>query len=151
MRHNEDHVRYDWDISFPRPCVLHFKEAMRKSIIGVLGILLVLAFACRPKEEDGALSGCERTKLSSRDSGVLTGIIAEWDKPGGIVAYGGLWVIDSGNDTIIFRVEPNLTENFDEAKLRKGGCVTVTYSREIVEEDGIELNRFYYAGRLEYQ
>lgn len=123
---------------------------MKRCINGVLGFLLVTAFACQPKGGDGAQSDCDQTKLSALDSGVLTGIIADWEKPSAIVKYGGLWVVDSERDTIIFRVEPNKTANFAESKLRKGRCVTVTYSREIVEEDGVELNRFYYADRLEY-
>lgn len=127
---------------------------MKMCFVCMFTILLVFSCSCQKnsKEQLGQLqSGCIRTKLSVNDStGVLIGNISMWDKPNALVTYGGLWVVDKDNETIIFRVEPNQTKNFKCDNLEIGQCIKVTYSREIVEEDGIELNRFYYATRLDY-
>jgi hypothetical protein len=98
---------------------------------------------------------CARDAFSAADSsGVFSGLIAGISelKKSSIQRY--LSLTDVAGDTIVFRVLLENTDaptaNIDKSKIVEGKCVTVHYVREIVEEDGIELNRFYYATRLDY-
>lgn len=94
---------------------------------------------------------CSDDQFVRADSaGVITGKIAKWSEKHVAMSSRGLWLIDKNGDTALFRVEPDETDNVDEAKLVVGKCVKVTYKTEVVEEDGVELNRFFHATRLDY-
>jgi len=69
-------------------------------------------------------------------------------------AHRYLLLEDVDGDTVSFYIHLDNTDkptkNVIEEKLETGSCVRVYYETDIVEEDGIELNRFYYADSLEY-
>jgi hypothetical protein len=121
-------------------------------IICIMVLLFGLACQSNGKTSRSApQSPCPIEKFNKTDSTVnFTGTVAFWDKPSAMVSYGGLYLTDKNNDTIIFRVEPGEVDGFFEDSLKPGKCVTVNYATEIVEEDGIELNRFYHAKKLAY-
>jgi hypothetical protein len=88
--------------------------------------------------------------VRSDSAGVITGKLAKWSEKHIAMSSRGLWLIDADGDTALFRVEPDETDNLNETKLVIGHCVKVTYKTEVVEEDGIELNRFFHVTRLDY-
>lgn len=125
--------------------------------------LLTLAFivSCQSNESQSRVvpekleSDCRQEAFVGSDtSGVFSGIVARLSelKKSSIQRY--LSLSDSSGDTIVFGIfldnTDTPTENVDEAKLEVGKCVIVHYATDIVEENSIELSRFYYATRLDY-
>lgn len=94
---------------------------------------------------------CASQEFIANDSGgVFTGRILGLTGNSLNSLHRYLMLADRSGDTLDFKVRPDLIENFDEDKLQVGGCVTVSYKTEIIEEDGIELNRFYNATHFDY-
>jgi hypothetical protein len=124
------------------------------SILLIIISLFSTAAFCHKSSGHAAKNGieketCPQTEFNKNDSaGELTGTAIKLTEMKKYKTSRSLFVNDKSNDTIIFRIEPDEVEGFFEDSLRSGKCVTVKYVTEIVDEDGVELNRFFHAKKI---
>ena len=124
-------------------------------------LAFVLLFCCQANENQKS-SGAQAVKpdslgksfIGSEIAGVFSGTVAKLSELKNSSVQRYLSLCDGSGDTIVFRIflanTDSPTANVIESKLGFGMCVKVHYVTEIVEEDGVEFNRFYYATRLDY-
>ena len=134
---------------------------MYKNAIIYLLMFLLIGNSCQSQNKDTRIkeksnqSLCEPEQFVGSDtSGVFKGTVLIYHEFDPNRSYRYLWLLDSLGDTISFRIilpaSTKVTKNVLEEKLKPDVCVTVSYVTDIVSEEGIELNRFYYATRLDY-
>lgn len=131
---------------------------MKYNPIFLLILLLIAVICCQTRKELEINTGrgdtlCPKEIFDNSDSGgVFTGKIVKYSEDS-FVDDAFLSLQDNNGDTIIFRVfleSYPKTRNVIKKKLYIGNCGTVIYKTDIVEIEGIEVNRFFYATRLDY-
>lgn len=124
-------------------------------------LVLSLSFFCQAEQKNPDENIAKRNSecpieefLASDTGGTFRGAVVRISEQKKDAAHRYLSLVDQVGDTIAFRVflenTDTPTENVKEAKLKSDMCVEVHYVTDIIEEEGFELNRFYYATRLEY-
>lgn len=130
---------------------------MNNKLLLIFIIFSVFAVNCSEKKENNNNSLKKTTSETciakdfdqKQTEGKVTSEIVRWEEAGED-AFGGLWISIGKNDSLLFRVIPEETQNVVKSNLEKGNCVSIEYYTEIIEEEGIEINRFFYAAHLDY-
>lgn len=126
---------------------------IRNSIF--VSFVIICGMGCEQADRSGASAACVREDfIDTIQSGTFTGSVIAFHPHNPNRSSRSLWLLDKSGDTISFSVmleETDVpTQNVTEENLKAGNCVSLSYRQEIVEEEGIVLDRIYYVEELSY-
>lgn len=130
---------------------------MRITLV-TIGVCLSLVFVFCMKGEDGSSqeksttqAGCSGQEFRAPDTGgEFTGEVVSLSPERKHRSWRSLALRDSKGDTVYFRMPASEVNEDNDARLEQGTCVNVVFTTEIIELDGIEVNRIYHATKLSF-